>query len=67
MRGAGKVGHNIKGNYLTGKPRPLGRKASQNAIFIGKPNVCVEESWQSSGPRRFPEGLFTKAILSLKT
>jgi hypothetical protein len=25
----GVKGHNMKGNYLTGKPRPLGRGASQ--------------------------------------
>jgi len=25
---AGRKGHNVKGNYLTGKPRPLGRGAS---------------------------------------
>ncbi len=25
----GAKGHNIRGNYLTGKPRPLGRRASK--------------------------------------
>src|SRR4030042_7008111 len=38
----GVKGHNIKGKYLTGKPRPLGRGASLNSnhMNLGHHHVC---------------------------
>ena len=35
----GVKGHNIKGRYLTGKPRPLGRGASLSVNHWAKENM----------------------------
>jgi len=59
---AGVKGHNVKGNYLTGKPRPLGRGFPMGRDAVNK---SMEVSRRALSEHGFPKrASFNLEILS---